>query len=62
MVRKGRKIIVRTFFNYIRADFIKTKRLPILIAHIAIPIGIATAFLVYYSYVNWDGYEKVVSS
>lgn len=52
---------MREFFNYIKADFIKTKHLSILIAHIAIPIGTATAFLAYYLYVNWDGYEKVVS-
>lgn len=52
---------MRMLFNYIRADFMKTKRLSILIAHIAIPIGIATAFLAYYAYVPWDGYTKVVT-
>lgn len=52
---------MRIFFNYIRADFIKTKRLSILIAHIAIPIGIAAAFLAYYAHVSWDVYTKVTT-
>lgn len=55
------KITMRMFFNYIWADFMKTKRLSILIAHIAIPIGIAAAFLAYYAYVPWDGYTKVAA-
>lgn len=52
---------MRMFFNYIRADFIKTKRLSICIAHTAVPIGIATVFLAYYAYAPWDGYTKVVT-
>ena len=52
---------MREFFNYIRADFIKTKHLSIRIAHIAIPIGTATAFLTYYAYASWDGYTKVAT-
>ena len=55
------QIIMRMFFNYMKADFIKTKHLSIRIAHIAIPIGTAAAFLAYYSYVNWDGYEKTIT-
>lgn len=55
------KIIMRDFFNYVKADFIKTKHLSILIAHIAIPIGTAAAFLAYYAYANWDSYTKVAS-
>ena len=58
---RSTKAIMREFFNYIKADFIKTKHLSILITHIAIPIGTAAVFLAYYSYVNWDGYEKVVT-
>lgn len=49
------------FFNYIRADFIKTKHLSIRIAHIAIPAGTAAAFLAYYAYAPWDEYSKVVT-
>ena len=52
---------MREFFNYIKADFIKTKHLFILIAHIAIPIGTATAFLTYYAYAAWDEYWKVAT-
>ena len=55
------KIIMREFFNYIKADFIKTKHLSIRIAHIAIPIGIATVFLAYYTYAPWDSYTKVAT-
>lgn len=49
------------FINYIKADFIKTKHLSIRIAHIAIPIGTAAAFLAYYAYASWDGYTKVAT-
>ena len=49
------------FFNYITADFIKTKHLSIRIVHIAIPAAIAAAFLTYYAYAPWDGYTKVVT-
>lgn len=52
---------MRMFFNYITADFIKTKHLSIRIAHIAIPVAIAAAFLTYYAYAPWDGYTKVVT-
>ena len=52
---------MKMFFNYLKADFIKTKHLSIRIAHIAIPIGIAAAFLAYYVYVPWDGYTKVIT-
>lgn len=55
------KTIMRTLINYIRADFIKMKHLSILVAHIAIPIGTATAFLMYYAYANWDEYSKVAT-
>lgn len=55
------KTIMKMFFNNIRADFIKTKHLSILTAHIAIPIGTAAVFLAYYAYVSWDGYTKVAS-
>lgn len=52
---------MKMFLNYIKADFIKTKHLSILIAHIAIPIGTAAAFLAYYAYAPWDGYTKVAT-
>lgn len=52
---------MRIFFNFIRADFIKTKRLRILFAHIAIPIGSAMIFLIYYAYTPWDEYTKVTA-
>ena len=52
---------MRDFFNYVKADFIKTKHLSILIAHIAIPIGTAAAFLAYYAYVSWDEHSKVAA-
>ena len=53
--------MMRMFFNYITADFMKMKRLSILIAHIVIPIGIAAAFLTYYTYSPWDGYTKAIT-
>lgn len=49
------------FFSYIKADFIKTKRLSIRIAHIAIPMGTAAVFLAYYAYAAWDEYTKVAT-
>ena len=55
------KTITRMFFSYIKADFIKTKRLSIRIAHIAIPMGTAAAFLAYYAYAAWDEYTKVAT-
>ena len=52
---------MRMLFNYIKADFIKTKHLSICIAHIVIPTGITAAFLAYYAYAPWDEYTKVAA-
>lgn len=50
---------MRGFFRCLSAEFIKTKCLPIRIAHIVIPISIAVIFLAYYAYAPWDAYSKV---
>lgn len=47
------------FFSYLKADFLKTKRLSIRIAHLFIPIVTALVFIAYYSYVPWDDFTKV---
>lgn len=47
------------FFNYLKADFKKTKHLPIRAAHIFIPIGISAAFLIYYIFSSWN--NKVIA-
>lgn len=48
-----------TFFRCLSADFLKTKRLSIRIAHIFIPVCTAVIFLAYYVFAPWDTYVKV---
>ena len=43
----------------LRIDMLKMKRLPILYAHIVIPILISAVFLAYYKICGWNEYEKV---
>ena len=43
----------------LRIDMLKMKRLPILYAHIVIPILISVVFLAYYKICGWNEYEKV---
>ncbi len=46
------------FLRYLRADYQKTKRLSIRMAHIAVAIGTAAVFLAYYAISPWDAYTK----
>lgn len=50
---------MNTFFRYLKADFQKTKRTPIRIAHLLIPVCTAVVFLAYYSFASWTVYEKI---
>lgn len=43
----------------LRIDMLKMKRLPIIYAHIVIPILISAVFLAYYKICGWNEYEKV---
>lgn len=43
------------------AEFQKTKRLPIRIMHLAIPVGVAVVFSAYYMYAPWNPNEKVAA-
>lgn len=45
----------------LQAEFQKTKRLPIRMMHLAIPVGVAVVFSVYYMYAPWNRYEKVAA-
>lgn len=45
--------------SFIKADFLKTKRLSIRAAHLLIPIATASIFIAYYSYAPWSDYVKV---
>lgn len=45
--------------SYLRADFLKTKRLSIRTAHILIPVAVASVFIAYDSYAPWSDYVKV---
>ena len=45
--------------QYLKADFIKTKRLSLRMAHILVPIGAAVLFIAYYTYSPWSEYVKI---
>ncbi len=45
--------------QYLKADFLKTKRLSLRLAHILIPIGVSVLFIAYYSYSPWNEYMKI---
>lgn len=50
------------FFQFLRADFLKTKRLSsIRMSHILIPFLTAFLFLVYYTYSPWDSITKIAA-
>lgn len=49
------------FMNYLKADFLKMKRLPITLAHILIPIITSGLFLFYYSFSIWSNDVKVIA-
>lgn len=46
-------------FVYLKADYLKTKRLFFRSAHILIPLATAIIFAVYYSYDPWDSLKKI---
>lgn len=48
-------------FHCLAADFKKTKHLPIRVAHLAIPMGIAVIFLAYYAGTPWSAQSKVAA-
>lgn len=52
---------IGTFFRYLKADFYKTKRLPVRLAHLLIPVGTSVLFLIYYIYSAWDTETKVTA-
>ena len=47
------------FFRYLYADFFKTRRLYIRLLHVLLPVCMAAAFLLYYSFAPWNPYGKV---
>lgn len=55
------RISMGTLFRYIKADFHKTKHLPIRLAHLLIPVGTNVLFLIYYTYSAWDAETKVTA-
>ena len=46
--------------RYLRADFLKMKNLPVLWAHIWIPIAINALFLSYYAFTGWSASAKII--
>ena len=46
--------------RYLRADFLKMKNLPVLWAHIWIPVAINTLFLSYYAFTGWSTSAKII--
>lgn len=50
-----------TFFHYLIADFYKTKHLPILRAHLLIPVGVPVLFLIYYTYSPWSNDTRITA-
>lgn len=48
-----------TLLRYMKSDYIKTKRTPLRIAHMAVPCVMAAVFLVYYAVAPWNAYSKV---
>lgn len=49
------------FINYLKADFYKIKRQPLLFAHILLPVLGAIIFLLYYSLAPWPAKSDVES-
>lgn len=45
--------------QYLKADFMKTKRLSLRMAHILVPIGAVLLFTFYYTYSPWSEYVKL---
>ena len=50
-----------TFFHYLIADFYKTKHLPILRAHLLIPVGVPVLFLIYYTHSPWSNDTRITA-
>ena len=46
--------------RYLRADFLKMKNLPVLWAHIWIPVAINALFLSYYAFTGWSASAKII--
>lgn len=50
---------MHNLLRYIKADYIKTKRTPLRIAHLVIPFAAAAVFLTYYAFTPWNAYSKI---
>lgn len=48
-----------SLLNNLKADCLKTKRTPLLAAHLIIPCVMAAVFLIYYAATPWNAYSKV---
>lgn len=49
------------FMNYLKADFLKMKRMPITSAHILIPIITSGLFLLYYALSTWSDDMQIIA-
>lgn len=47
------------FSAYLKSDFLKTRRLSVVKAHLLIPVAVAALFLVYYAWAPWGSLEKI---
>lgn len=52
---------MRTFLRYLKADFRKTKHLPLRPAHLLTPVGTAVVFLIYYNRSAWNADMKITA-
>lgn len=52
---------MRTFLRCLKADFRKTKHLPLRLAHLLIPVGTSVLFLIYYTCSAWNVYTKIMA-
>ena len=50
---------LKHLFRYMKADFLKLKRTPLCAAHLAIPVVMAGAFLLYYNVSPWNDYDRI---
>ncbi|MCM1121689.1 MAG: lantibiotic immunity ABC transporter MutG family permease subunit [Eubacterium sp.] len=50
---------MHTLLHYMKSDYLKTKRTPLRVAHIAVPCAMAVIFLAYYAVTPWNPYGKV---